>query len=42
MQVAILQVAFQTANGVENPGTTQSTDNADIAKLLHGIALRRM
>jgi hypothetical protein len=36
MQVAFQQEFFQPADGVQHLGTAQATDNADIAKLLHG------
>ncbi len=36
VQVAIEQEFFQPADGVQHLGTAQATDNADIAKLLHG------
>jgi hypothetical protein len=34
--VALEQKLFQPADGVQHLGTAQATDNADIAKLLHG------
>jgi hypothetical protein len=36
VQVAFQQELFQSADGVQHLGTAQATDNADIAKLLHG------
>jgi len=36
MQVAFQQEFFQPADGVQHLGTAQATDNADIAKVLHG------
>ena len=40
MQVAGEQKFLQPANGVENLGAAQSTDDADITKLLHGAPAR--
>jgi hypothetical protein len=36
VQVTIEQKAFQSADGIQHLGTAQATDDADIAKLLHG------
>ena len=40
MQVMSEQKLLQPANGVENLGTAQPTDDADITKLLHGAPAR--
>ncbi|MNM84978.1 hypothetical protein D3C81_970830 [compost metagenome] len=36
VQVTIEQKPFQSADGIQHLGTAQATDDADIAKLLHG------
>ena len=36
MQLAIEKKLLQAANGIEHLGTAQTTDDADIAKLIHG------